>query len=124
MGLPEQEITEIVAIDPTGDELLAQIGNRDLREVGAITEPVHEVRGEVRERRHVAGDDIEEMFGTGRPVGDPTTQRVSAVDQEDPQGLGAQAGESRLRQVATEAGFRRFRRATETPFNMIFEVRS
>jgi hypothetical protein len=39
-------------------------------------------------------------------------------------GLGAQAGESRLRQVATEAGFRRFRRATETPFNMIFEVRS
>jgi hypothetical protein len=38
-------------------------------------------------------------------------------------GLGAQAGESRLRQVATEAGFKRFRRATETPFNMIFEVR-
>jgi hypothetical protein len=29
-----------------------------------------------------------------------------------------------LRQVATEAGFRRFRRATETPFNMIFDVRS
>jgi hypothetical protein len=37
-------------------------------------------------------------------------------------GLGAQAGEGRLRQVATEAGFRRFRRATETPFNMIFEA--
>jgi hypothetical protein len=29
-----------------------------------------------------------------------------------------------LRQVATEAGFNSFRRATETPFNMIFEVRS
>jgi hypothetical protein len=29
-----------------------------------------------------------------------------------------------LRKVATEAGFRHFRRATETPFNMIFEVRS
>jgi hypothetical protein len=39
-------------------------------------------------------------------------------------GLGAQAGERRLRQVATEAGFRHFRRATETPFNMIFEARS
>jgi hypothetical protein len=39
-------------------------------------------------------------------------------------GLGAQAGESRLRQVATEAGIKRFRRATETLFNMIFEVRS
>jgi hypothetical protein len=30
----------------------------------------------------------------------------------------------RLRQVATEAGFKRFRRATERPFNMIFEVRT
>jgi len=29
-----------------------------------------------------------------------------------------------LRKVATEAGSKRFRRATETPFNMIFEVRS
>jgi hypothetical protein len=38
--------------------------------------------------------------------------------------LGAQAGEGRLRQVVTEAGFKRFRRATETPFNMIFEARS
>jgi len=37
--------------------------------------------------------------------------------------LGAQAGEARLRKVAEEAGFTRFRRATETPFNMVFEVR-
>jgi hypothetical protein len=29
-----------------------------------------------------------------------------------------------MRHVATEAGFKRFRRATETPFNMIFEARS
>jgi hypothetical protein len=48
----------------------------------------------------------------------------ASLSQEVGLGLGAQAGESRLRQVATEAGFRRFRRATETPFNMIFEVRS
>ena len=47
----------------------------------------------------------------------------ASLSQEVGLGLGAQAGESRLRQVATEAGFRRFRRATETPFNMIFEVR-
>jgi hypothetical protein len=39
-------------------------------------------------------------------------------------GLGAQAGEGRLRQFAIKAGFRRFHRATETPFNMIFEARS
>ena len=37
--------------------------------------------------------------------------------------LGAQAGEARLRKVAEEAGFTRFRRATETPFNLVFEVR-
>jgi SAM-dependent methyltransferase len=37
--------------------------------------------------------------------------------------LGAQAGEARLRDVALAAGFTRFRRATETPFNLIFEAR-
>jgi hypothetical protein len=37
--------------------------------------------------------------------------------------LGAQAGEARLREVATEGGFTRFRRATETPFNLVLEVR-
>ena len=37
--------------------------------------------------------------------------------------LGAQAGETRLRDVALAAGFTRFRRATETPFNLIFEAR-
>ena len=37
--------------------------------------------------------------------------------------LGAQAGEARLRQVIEDAGFSRFRRATETPFNLVFEVR-
>ena len=38
--------------------------------------------------------------------------------------LGAQAGEMRLRKVALDAGFSHFRRATETPFNMVFEVRA
>ncbi len=37
--------------------------------------------------------------------------------------LGAQAGEARLREVVTQGGFTRFRRATETPFNLIFEAR-
>jgi len=36
--------------------------------------------------------------------------------------LGAQAGEKRLRAVASEGGFTGFRRAAETPFNMIFEA--
>jgi SAM-dependent methyltransferase len=37
--------------------------------------------------------------------------------------LGAQAGEQRLREVATAAGFGRFRRVAETPFNLIYEAR-
>jgi hypothetical protein len=37
--------------------------------------------------------------------------------------LGAQAGEKRLREVVTGGGFTKFRRATETPFNLIFEAR-
>jgi hypothetical protein len=37
--------------------------------------------------------------------------------------LGAQAGEARLREVITRGGFTRFRRATETPFNMVLEAR-
>jgi 2-polyprenyl-3-methyl-5-hydroxy-6-metoxy-1,4-benzoquinol methylase len=37
--------------------------------------------------------------------------------------LGAQAGPKRLEAVCREAGFTRFRKATETPFNLVFEVR-
>jgi len=37
--------------------------------------------------------------------------------------LGAQAGESRIREVVTVAGFDRFRRAAETPFNIVYEAR-
>jgi SAM-dependent methyltransferase len=37
--------------------------------------------------------------------------------------LGAQAGEKRIRDVVTSAGFSRFRRATETPFNIVYEAR-
>jgi SAM-dependent methyltransferase len=37
--------------------------------------------------------------------------------------LGAQAGEARMRKVVNSAGFSRFRRATETPFNLVYEAR-
>lgn len=47
----------------------------------------------------------------------------ASLSQEVGLGLGAQAGERRLKAVADEAGFTRFRRAAETPFNLVFEVR-
>ena len=37
--------------------------------------------------------------------------------------LGAQAGEKRIQKVVNSAGFSRFRRATETPFNLVYEAR-
>jgi SAM-dependent methyltransferase len=37
--------------------------------------------------------------------------------------LGAQAGEKRIRDVVSAAGFTRFRRAAETPFNIVYEAR-
>jgi SAM-dependent methyltransferase len=47
----------------------------------------------------------------------------ASLAQEVGLALGAQAGEARLRDVVTQAGFSRFRRATATPFNLVFEVR-
>jgi SAM-dependent methyltransferase len=47
----------------------------------------------------------------------------NSLSQEVGLGLGAQAGEGRLRDVFVEAGFKHFRRAAETPFNLILEAR-
>jgi SAM-dependent methyltransferase len=43
--------------------------------------------------------------------------------QEVGLGLGAQAGEARLRKVIADGGFQHVRRAAETPFNMVLEAR-
>jgi 2-polyprenyl-3-methyl-5-hydroxy-6-metoxy-1,4-benzoquinol methylase len=47
----------------------------------------------------------------------------ASKNQEVGLALGAQAGESRLREVVKDGGFSRFRRAAETPFNLVFEAR-
>jgi 2-polyprenyl-3-methyl-5-hydroxy-6-metoxy-1,4-benzoquinol methylase len=47
----------------------------------------------------------------------------SSLAQNVGLGLGAQAGEARMREIFTGAGFSRFRRATETPFNLVFEAK-
>ena len=47
----------------------------------------------------------------------------SSLSQEVGLALGAQAGERRLKEVATNGGFTKFRRAAETPFNLILEAR-
>ena len=73
-----------------------------------------------------AGDHLEDNLN---PVGRifysaSTTICVPASkDQELGLALGAQAGESRMREVVTAGGFNHFRRAAETPFNLVYEAR-
>ncbi len=47
----------------------------------------------------------------------------ASLSQEVGLALGAQAGEQRLHDVFTEAGYSSFRRATETPFNLVLEAK-
>ena len=47
----------------------------------------------------------------------------ASLAQEVGAALGAQAGEERIRDVVMTAGFTRFRRAAQTPFNLVYEVR-
>jgi len=73
-----------------------------------------------------AGDRLEDnlnpvgrvFYGASTLVCTPASR-----DQEVGLALGAQAGETRLHEIVTEGGFTRFRRATETPFNMVLEAR-
>ena len=71
----------------------------------------------------------DEVAGNLNPVGrvyyNASTQLCvpNALSQPGGYALGAQAGEGTIRLVAAEAGFTRFRRAAETPFNLVYEVR-
>ena len=73
-----------------------------------------------------AGDQVEDNLNpVGRLFYSVSTLvcTQASLAQEVGTALGAQAGEARLRDVVTSAGFTRFRRAAETPFNLVFEVR-
>jgi ubiquinone/menaquinone biosynthesis C-methylase UbiE len=73
-----------------------------------------------------AADDVPGNFNPiGRIYYNFSTQLCvpNAMSQTGGYSLGAQAGEAAIRRIATDAGFTRFRRATETPFNMVYEAR-
>jgi SAM-dependent methyltransferase len=74
-----------------------------------------------------AGDDVgDNLNPIGRVFYSASTLicTPASLSQEVGAALGAQAGESRLREVAVAAGFSTFRRATETPFNLVLEGRA
>jgi 2-polyprenyl-3-methyl-5-hydroxy-6-metoxy-1,4-benzoquinol methylase len=72
-----------------------------------------------------AGDRLEENLN---PIGrmyyaaSAMACTPNSLSQDVGLGLGAQAGEERLRRVAREAGFSNLRRATQTPVNLILEL--
>ena len=73
-----------------------------------------------------ASDTLEENFTTvGRLfyAGSMFLCVPNGLSQSGGYALGAQAGEERIRQVTVEAGFTRFRRAAQTPFNLVYEIR-
>jgi len=72
-----------------------------------------------------AGDRFEENLN---PVGRlfyaaSTSICVPASLAQEGIALGAQAGEKRLKELVVSGGFTRFRRATQTPFNLVLEAR-
>jgi len=72
-----------------------------------------------------AGDRVEQNFNpVGRIFYAASTAfcTPNSLSQEGGAALGAQAGESKVAEIAFQAGFSRFRRADQTPFNLIFEA--
>jgi SAM-dependent methyltransferase len=73
-----------------------------------------------------AGDRIEENLnpiGRAYYAGSTLMCTPCSLSQKGRLGLGAQAGEARLRAVVTDAGFSRFRRASHSPVNLVLEAR-
>jgi SAM-dependent methyltransferase len=73
-----------------------------------------------------ASDVVEENFNpVGRLyyAGSTFLCVPNGLSQPGGYALGAQAGEAAIRDVISRAGFRRFRRAAQSPFNLVFEIR-
>ena len=74
----------------------------------------------------IAGDDVTANLNpVGRIYYSASTVICvpASLSQEVGAGFGAQAGEKNIDEAVTDGGFTHFRRATETPFNMVFEAR-
>jgi SAM-dependent methyltransferase len=74
----------------------------------------------------MAGDRVEDNLNpVGRIFYSASTLVCTPASRSQEVGLalGAQAGQARLGEVVAQGGFTRFRRATETPFNLVLEAR-
>lgn len=103
-----------------------------------LMEAVDQVRRDEIREKEIAGEGtvmLVEPFANDRvednvnPIGrlyyaaSTTLCCAHAISEQGTHVLGAQAGERRLAEIFESAGFSRFRRATQTPFNLILEAR-
>jgi SAM-dependent methyltransferase len=96
--------------------------------VGALASARHALKqnGTLMIVEPYAGDALEEnLTPVGRIFYAASTMLCtpSGLAQDVGFALGAQAGEAQTREVVKKAGYGEFRRATETPFNLIYEAR-
>jgi SAM-dependent methyltransferase len=124
------EAAPAAAYSGTGYDLVTMFDC--LHDMGDPAEAARHVRGTLKPdgtwliTEPAAGDRVEENFN---PVGRAyyafsTLLCVPAsLSQAVGLALGAQAGEARIRDVVTAAGFTRFRRVAETPLNVVYEAR-
>ncbi|MGE0006262.1 MAG: trans-aconitate 2-methyltransferase [Parvibaculaceae bacterium] len=101
----------------------------DMGDPGAACRHIHsalEPDGVLLIVEPLAGDRLEDnLTPLGRAYYAASTLNCVPTSLSQPGGLalGAQAGEARLREVVTRAGFGRLRRAAAAPFNLVLEAR-
>ncbi|MGI9244366.1 MAG: methyltransferase domain-containing protein [Verrucomicrobiales bacterium] len=132
-GLPNLRFEEATAKEyPTGDGFDLVTIFDALHDMGDPVGACAHIRDSLRPGgtmmlvEPMAGDALEENIN---PVGrlyygfSTMVCTPGSRSQEVGAALGAQAGEARLRGVVEEAGFSKFRRSAETPFNLILEAK-
>ena len=109
-------ITTFDALHDMGDPVGAAAHTRESLEANGVWMIVEPLAGNcLEENLNPVG---RAFYGFSTMVCLPTSR-----SQEIGLALGAQAGEGRLREVMEQAGFRQFRRAAQTPFNLILEAK-
>jgi Methyltransferase domain len=143
--LPRPESERTVPVSPTvsgsrrRDQTAYAKGDYDLVTMFDCLHDMGDPRGAARHVREslapdgtwmivepAAGDRVEDNLNpVGRAYYGFSTLLCTpcSLSQDVGLALGAQAGEARIREVVTDAGFRSFRRVAETPFNIVYEAR-
>ncbi|MGN6278764.1 MAG: methyltransferase domain-containing protein [Sphingomonas sp.] len=124
------EVATAKEIDESGFDLVTMFDClHDMGDPRGCAKHMHEIlapEGTWMIVEPIAGDAPgENMNPVGRMYYNASTMICvpTSLDQEVGEGLGAQAGEKKLREIVLAGGFDRVERATEGPFNMVLQAR-